>query len=317
VVKPLNDYLLALKQRVAETKDLAWDRLPFMSASMYEVPWQNIYGIEATRFRKYYQIIDAVGLKRLPIKIEEFEIHNEIRLPYNKNHALPLETTCYQASWFAKIIKVFLENGVVSAACWLRLLGQDVNDQWQPYPKFYVCAFYALLAGKIEASPVNGRMRMRELFPGTTDPAWLELPVTGEFRPPIDTVEKPVTRSIECIASKQPREGTVRVLLFHHATPLASDEDVVQDPQTQRVTLTLEGLSPGSYQLTAYVVTTDRRIQNRLCHSDKLGYTTFFRPALQKSAEVSADGRLNLVGAQGEAVDIPRHSVYFFEVRKN
>jgi hypothetical protein len=313
-IKPLTLYLAALKEAI-QKNGLSFDDIPYVSFSMYEVPYQTIFGATATRFGFLKAWLEELEIPRKPFKIDEFEVHPELKQPYDAaNPGAPLDTTACAAAWMAKAVKCFQEQGVVSAAPWLLRLGRFERGGWQPNPKYFVSAMFPLLSGRIEHAPQAGP----HPFVATDGQGgqWLKLPVAGELMPAYSG-EGQSYRFVEAMATRQRESGCIRVLLFHYHTDLVDDRTIEQDGQHVGVLLSVGGLTPdATYVVTGFCVGVGFRFAGGVRWDRSKRSSTGFERLSLGQVRTGADGKLKLdSGPDGQPMALPRHSVVLLELR--
>ncbi len=313
-IKELTLYLGELKRQL-DIRKIPFDAVSFQSLSMYEVPYQTIYGSTATRFDKLRRWLIKEGIPQKPFKIDEFEIHPEIKDKYDAEHRdLPIDTTHYAASWTAKAVKAFQEQGVVSAAGWFGRFGYWRHGEWEPYPKYYVSAFFPLLSGRIAVKSEGGIGKFRRLPVGEQVP-WMRLPVAGEELPLYEN-ESVTYQSMEAIATSSPDCKILRILLFRHDTRLESDADVrhASDPKTVAVKVT--GLQPGAtYSGRAYCVSPDEEVSGAITWNSAAKRTAPFEAVGLGTFQVSHLGTIT-VDRIGKMLIMNRLTVFFIELQR-
>lgn len=312
VSEPPDAYLDALYRRM-ETCGLDASNATFHSISLYEVPYQTIYGSSVTRLPKFRAALDLAGFPGKPFKIDEFEIHPEIKNAYDRAHPdQPLDTTFYAASWMAKAVKAFHDGSVVSAAPWIGRLARWHGGPWMPYPKYYVCAFFALLTGRITLES-EGPLGTFSECPIDPESPMSQLAVRGEYIPEYEG-EKTQYESLEALATGDPDRGLLRLLVFHHTTQLDADADVVEAPRPMAVSIVIRALTPGrTYRARVWAITPEGEIPAiRWLEGEKR--TSDFCSLDLGELTAGADGTLRVTAPSAEQWNVPRNSVFMFEL---
>jgi hypothetical protein len=322
--KNLHLYLAALRDELAQHPGLGWDDATFYSCSIYDVPHKTIYGADAEKFGQLERYREAVGLKRLPMKIDEYDIHPDVILDYDQKHKAPIYSTAHAASWMAKAFKVFRSHGVRSAAGWCGqvFFQHGGGKTWEPFPRYFVMLMDSLLAGRVAVSDQPGNIpALRRLEPGAADPAYLELEVSGTLLPE-HRGEGYSYRSVEATATRDPGAKVFRMMVFHHTTVLASDEDTAADPRPAQVELRVKGLPFGAYDVRAYGVGVPLEGNGKAeawirWDADKRAarpWTPIYRGEAIVSAGLESL-RLHPGGAQG-TFPLARYAVIYFELER-
>lgn len=159
----LHVYLASMAEELDGAEDLAWSQFPYIGLSLYEVPDTTLADFRSTRLHRLYKAQEANDLAPLPIKIDEMGIHHEVRRPFEERTGENIELTLYSASWFAEVLRTFIEAGdVVSSAGWLGPLF-DQNGDWRPRPAAYTYWMLGLLSGQLElVSPAGDTVQIAE-----------------------------------------------------------------------------------------------------------------------------------------------------------
>jgi hypothetical protein len=245
----LAEYLTALAAELAREPKLAWEDLPYVSLSLYEVPDTELLDFRTTRIARLYGAQEKSGLRPLPVKLDELGIHANVRRPFEKRTGEQIRRTLYAASWHAEALRSFLDAGdVVSVSPWLEQL--FVLPEWRALPSAQVYWLFGMLIGQLRlvAGPggdqtvaATGDDLGRERL------AVQEQLVEREPPPDPDSAEKAEPRSsLRALAVTD--DDVVRVLIVHHQNEPVLDDDPVRQRLARRIDLELRGLRDGGWQ---------------------------------------------------------------------
>ena len=130
---------------------MRWDDLPFVSLSLYETRDTTLYEFLPVRIARLEAAERAAGLPARPVKIDELEIHDDVRAPFEQRHGGRIDATLFAASWHAEAQRAFVASGKVgSTSGWLSHAFAD-DDARVPLPKVRVYEMLGLLAGQLTA----------------------------------------------------------------------------------------------------------------------------------------------------------------------
>lgn len=248
-------YLRALRAALDASGDVAWSDLPVISLSLYETPDTTLYEFLPKRVARLEKAQREAGLEVQPVKVDELEIHDDLRVPFEQRSAQRLDTTLFAASWHAEVQRLFLESGkIASTAGWLTH-SFDEGNGLAPYPKAAAYGMLGVLAGQLATRDDGGRV----VFEPTGRERGLPRVAVGGGRTwrsaaaprprtagasPREAAER-VERSLGALATRA--EGRVRVLVVHHQNEVVSDDSPRRHALAREVALEFAGLSSGAW----------------------------------------------------------------------
>lgn len=245
----LDQYLTALAAELGREPAIAWEQLPYVSLSLYEVPDTELLDFRTTRLARLSAAQEKSGLRPLPVKLDELGIHANVKGPFEERTGVQIRKTLYAASWHAEALRSFLDAGdIVSVSPWLEQL--FLIPQWQALPSAQVYWLFGMLVGQLR---LTADPRGEQTVVSTHDDLGRERLVVQEQlveREPVKSSgpgEKPEPRSsLRSLAVTD--EDVVRVLIVHHQNEPVIDGDPIQERLARRIDLELRGLRDGGWR---------------------------------------------------------------------
>ncbi len=233
----LHVYIEALAAEIRRPLLPAWQSLPYIGVSLYEVPGTRLDEFRSTRIHRLHEAQRRNALLPLPIKIDELGIHDNVRRPFDERSIQKTRTTRFAASWHAEAQRSFLVAGdVVSTSPWLDALYRSDLTALPPSEAY---GMLGVLAGQLrtEASE-TGAIRFVES--GNHD-GLPRLETTVEPGEPDDG--RPAPRPL---ATAGP-DGTFRVFVVYHQPTIVTDGDPLQKRMAKMLTLEVQGAPKRGY----------------------------------------------------------------------
>ncbi|HEY8514025.1 MAG TPA: hypothetical protein VIS07_00760 [Candidatus Binatia bacterium] len=245
-------YLRALREELDASGDVRWQDLPVISLSLYETPDTTLYEFLPKRVARLEKAQRDAGLEVKPIKVDELEIHHDVRAPFEERSAQRLDTTLFAASWHAEAQRLFLDSGkVVSTASWLTH-SFDEGHGLAPYPKAAVYGMLGVLAGELRT--VDDGETLKFAPTGRTH-GLPRVAVYGGRRWRADVARSTdeaardaagrIARSLDALATRS--RNRVRVLVVYHQNEPVQDDAPLRRALARDVELDVVGLPSGAW----------------------------------------------------------------------
>ena len=206
---------------------------------------------------------------------------DELGLMYNYNSNTSLHYTEFAGSWFASILKAYLDVGNIDQVntWWYNLVknGRSFNPtQWQKTYAYYTFLMFHQLANNQRLSVIGGRY------------------------------DEPTLYDINAVAGKD-NGGIIKALVYNHQDSLnttvseSNIDNAIVDTSTKNVNVNYTHLIPGDYQLVVYQVNTS----NISLNSASL--------PIVYSQKVTVDSS----GTYTYLLVVPHHSVFLITMQKS
>lgn len=241
----------------------------------------NMYGIYPDRHNIFW-IKRSIDKLKAMLKDKGYEMPiraDELGIIHNDNSNTPVYESSFASSWFASVIKLYLDAGDVDKLnSWWYLLvrnGRTFNPgQWKRTLAFYTFLMYNQLANNQRLS-VNG----------------------GVF-------DESILVNVDAVAGKD-SHGVIRTILFNHhdrLSDLSADVDPnapILDRRSRKVRVVFNNLEGGFYHLSKFQATDENIV------------TSPSELPLVESFDLSLGSTFD------RSFDIPHHSVILIKLEKN